>query len=169
MTPSWLLKLSTRLLWKMGNSNPYILRRLVASCSLLCITEHTEQQSSRALCRSRDLGSVRFSPACPFKLYYLRLCRLTSSSVPGPLPEAFITPIHNNSELVGHHLLAFLSTGKDCAMYIYTRQLIPFLDTVYGGLRPSMAISDVEVSDSSLPETRSVYSSRSVSQYSYRL
>jgi hypothetical protein len=30
---------------------------------------------------------------------------------------------------------------------------IPLLVTVHGGLRPSMVISDVEVSGSSLPET----------------
>jgi hypothetical protein len=64
-----------------------------------------------------------------------------------------------HSKLVGHHLLGILSTGRDCAMYIYTRRVISFLDTVHGGLQPSMAISDVELSGSDPPETQSMQSS----------
>jgi hypothetical protein len=53
-------------------------------------------------------------------------------------------------------VVVLLSTSKDCAMYIYTRRLMSLLATVYGGLRLSMAISSVEVSDSSILETRSM-------------
>jgi hypothetical protein len=52
-------------------------------------------------------------------------------------------------------VVVLLSTSKDCAIYIYTRCLISLV-MVYGGLWPSMAISDVEASDSNLPESRSM-------------
>jgi hypothetical protein len=51
--------------------------------------------------------------------------------------------------------LLFFCLPVRTVRYIYTRRLISLV-TVHGGLRPSMAISDVEVSDSSLPETRSL-------------
>jgi hypothetical protein len=44
-------------------------------------------------------------------------------------------------------------------MYIYTRRLMPSLDALRGGLRPTMAISDVELSGSDLPATQSMQSS----------
>jgi hypothetical protein len=64
-----------------------------------------------------------------------------------------------HSELVGHHLLDLVSTGKDCAISIYTRRLLPLLDTVHGRRRPTTAIADVEFSGIDLPETQSMQSS----------
>jgi hypothetical protein len=61
-----------------------------------------------------------------------------------------------HSDLVGHHLLDLLSTGTDYAMYTYTKPLMPCLDMVLGGLRSTIAISDVELFGSVLPETRSM-------------
>jgi hypothetical protein len=40
-----------------------------------------------------------------------------------------------------------------------TRRLIQLLITVYGGLRPTMAVSDVELVGSNLLETQSIWSS----------
>jgi hypothetical protein len=44
-------------------------------------------------------------------------------------------------------------------MHTYTKLLMPCLDMVLGGLRSTMVISDVELSGSVLPETRSMQSS----------
>jgi hypothetical protein len=67
----------------------YIPRRLVSICILLCIhraRRATEQQSNRALCRSRDPCSVRFSSAGQASCSYDVQRR--------PLPEAIITCMH---------------------------------------------------------------------------